>query len=233
MIMPSDKEYKVTKQIMLGKAEMNPDFRPLADFVDKEFGVRTINIIYDEIDNGRPRLNICFEYARESKSFADESGYSFDKDKEKLIIRKFRETLEQQQIIKKRGIFDFFNNDNAKYKTKSLFVIYSAFEPVARIEANEAVPLSKIKQLKEELGNKDLWEISRGLSGVTFFVYTKEQERHYENSEERKVWADKYFDLLEPYNEFGYFNRDMFNVYLDSKENFDDNYESSWFYYYK
>ena len=88
-------------------------------------------------------------------------------------------------------------------------------------------------QLKTELNCKDLWEISRCFSGTTFFLFTDEQLKQYENSETRKVWADKYFDLLEPYNEFGYFKRDNFNIYLDSKENFDNNYESNWYYYYK
>lgn len=33
------------------------------------------------------------------------------------------------------------------------------------------------------------------------------------------------------YNEFRYFKREEFNINLDSKENFDHNYEGNWFYY--
>ena len=100
MIMPSDKEYEATKQIMLGKAEMIPEFRPLADFIDKEFSVRTINIIYDEIHQGKtPRLHICFEFEKESKSFAGENGYNFDPCKQELIANKFREILEELQML--------------------------------------------------------------------------------------------------------------------------------------
>ena len=47
----------------------------------------------------------------------------------------------------------------------------------------------------------------------------------------KKEWADKYFDLLDQYNEFAYFKREHFSVYLDSKENFDKNYESNYYYY--
>ena len=53
MISPSDKEYILTKQIMLGKTMMNQDFRPLADFIDAYFNVKTINIVCDEIKNFR------------------------------------------------------------------------------------------------------------------------------------------------------------------------------------
>ena len=62
MIRPSDKSYQDTKKIMLGKAKMNPDFKPLAEFIDYKFNVKVINIIYDTIESGQPRLNICFEF---------------------------------------------------------------------------------------------------------------------------------------------------------------------------
>lgn len=234
--MPSDKEYKATKQIMHGKTAMNPDFRKLADFIDQTFAVKTINIIYDTIDKEkRPRLNICFEFEREKQRFNESNGdFNFDSKKQKTIADKFKQTLKEQKIVKRQGLFNFFTKSQTeKYKTDNLWVYYSAFEPIARIEANESVPKNKVIQLKKELDNNDLWEISKAFSGTTFFLYTDEQVKHYENSETRKVWADKYFDILEPYNEFGYFKRDKFNVYLDSKENFDNNYESNWYYYYK
>ena len=40
-------------------------------------------------------------------------------------------------------------------------MIYGDFESIARIEANESVPEKKVKELKAELDNKDIWEISR------------------------------------------------------------------------
>ena len=221
---------------MLGKEIMNPDFRPLADFIDKTFGVRTINIIYDTIDQGtRPRIGICFEYAHEMQSFNENNGHmNFDSKKQKLIADKFKQTIIDQGIIKKKGLFDFLGKSEVpKYQTDNIWVYYSAFEPIAREEANQSVPQEKVLQLKTELNCKDLWEISKCFSVTTFFLYTDEQVKQYENSETRKIWADKYFDLLEPYNEFGYFKRDKFNVYLDSKQNFDNNYESNWYYYFK
>jgi hypothetical protein len=234
--MPFDKEYKATKQIMLGKEAMNPDFRELADYIDQTFGVKTINIIYDTFDKEkRPRLNICFEFENEKQSFNENNGnFNFDSKKQKLIAGKFKETVKEQNTFKQNGLFDFFiKSQKEKYKTDNVWVYYSAFEPIARIEANENVPKNQIVQLKKELNNNDLWEISRAFSGTTFFLYTDKQVKYYENSEARKLWADKYFELLEPYNEFGYFKRDTFNVYIDSKENFDNNYDSSWYYYYK
>lgn len=221
---------------MLGKASINPDFIPLADFIDKTFNVRTINIVYDTIDKGAgPRIGVYFEFEREKQSFNENNGVvNFDSKKQRLIAEKFKQILTEQELIKKKGLFDFWTKSRKKeYHTEDIWVYYSAFEPIARSEANESVPQNKIRQLKTELSCKDLWEISRCFSGTTFFLYTDEQVKQYENSETRKIWADKYFDLLEPYNEFGYFKRDKFNIDLDSKENFDNNYESNWYYYYK
>jgi len=235
MILPSDKEYKITKQIMLGKATMNSDFIQLANFIDQTFGVKTINIIYDTIDKEkRPRLNICFEFENEKQSFNENGEYcNFDIKKQKIIADKFKESLINQKIIKK-GFFGFFNNHkDEKYKTENVWVYFSAFEPLAKIETSDCVPQNQIDQLKKELNNDELWGISKGFSQATFFLYSDEQVKRYENSEIQKLWAEKYFNLLKPYDEFDYFKREKFYIYLDSKENFDNNYESNWYYYYK
>lgn len=236
MISPIDKEYKITKQIMQGKATMNPDFLLLADFIDKAFDVKTINIVYDTINKGTlPRIGVYFEFERERQSFNENNGVvNFDSKKQKLIANKFKQTIIEQGLIKKKGLLNFWTNpEKEKYQTKNIWVYYSAFEGIARTEANESIPQDEIIRLKTELNCKDLWEISRCFSGTTFLLYTDEQVKQYENSETRKIWSNKYFDLLEPYNEFGYFKRDKFNIYLDSKENFDNNYKSNWYYYYK
>lgn len=235
MIMPSDKDYKETKQIMLGKKEMKPEFKLLAEWIDKKYGVKTINIYYDTIDEGsRPRLEICFETVKERSTFNGKGIVIFDHSKQDDIALKFKKTLEEQGIVKKSRLFGLFKKaGTSKYMTDNIWVIYGAFEPVARIEANESVPQAKVVELKEKLDDKSLWEISRAFSGTTFFLYTDDQVKEYEKSETFKDWTDKYFELLTQYDEFGYFKREFFSVYLDSKENFESNYESNWYYYYK
>ncbi len=235
MIIPSDKDYKETKEIMLGNKIMKPEFKPLAEWIDKTYGVRTINIFYDTIDKGiRPRLKICFEHPSEKAQFNGSNAFSFDSDKQKAIGEKFKETLKEQELIQDSGLFGLFKSQTtSKYKTEDILVIYGDFASIARIETNESIPESKVKKLKAELANKDIWKISRAFSGTTIFLYTDEQVKKYENSEEHKKWVDKYFDLLSQYDDFGYFKREFFSVYLDSKENFDNNYASNWYHYYK
>ncbi|MDF2454758.1 MAG: hypothetical protein K0R51_751 [Cytophagaceae bacterium] len=222
MILPYDNDYQETKQILLGLSEMKPEFRPLADWVDETFGVKTINIVYDTIEEGtRPRLELCFEFEEERNPFYGDEWKNFDGGKQKAIASKFKDTLEDQ------GLY------GQPYRTENIWIIYGAFEPIARIEANQAVRQEELDDLQLRLNNKDLWLIRTAFSGVTFFLHTDKQVKHYEKSPLKKEWADRYFDLLEPYNEFAYFKRETFDIYLDSKENFDKNYAGNWFYYYQ
>lgn len=221
MVSYADIDYILTKQILLGKADIIPDFSLLADFVDQTFGVKTINIVYDVIEeNTLPSLDIHFVNEQERASFIDNETGVYDRKKQKLIVDRFKEIVIEQGMIN-------------KYRTENMWAYFSAFKPIARAEANSAIPEELIKQLHKDLDCDDLWDISRCFAGITFFLYTDEQLKKYEISETRNMWADKYFDLLEPYNEFGYFNRDKFRIYLDSKENFDENYGGNWYYYYK
>ncbi len=214
MIMYSDKEYKATKQIMLGKSKMNSEFRQLADFIDKTFDVRTINIIYDSFGKDkRPRLNVCFEYQKEKQIFNDSDGFNFDSIKQIQIADKFREIVKEKGVVTKKSFWGLISEkQNKKYKFDNIWIFYSAFEPIAKAEANEKIPQEKVVELKAQIANKDIWEISRCFSGTTFFLYTEEQVKFYENSELKKEWSKKYHDLLEQYDEFGYFERNNFTI---------------------
>lgn len=232
--MPSDKDYKLTKKIKKGERQMNPEFVGLADWIKDEYEVEILNIIYDFIDNKekQPRLTIIFEFYKDELKFRDGYVGNFDSDKQKIIEDKFHE-LVNDKIRKGSILRPLFDRNENKYKTNDIWVVFTSFEPIAKDEANSIIPESEVKKLKKELDNVDLWEISRAFSGVTFFLYTDRQVKDYENSETRKLWTQKYFDLLDKYNEFRYFKRDTFSIYLDSKENFDTNCQSNWFYYYK
>jgi hypothetical protein len=235
MILPSDKEYTKTKRIILGTEKMKSEFLALAEWIDKTYGVKTINIIYDTIDKGaRPRLQICFEFEKEKQKFLNDGITYFDKDKQDAIGRYFEKTLLEQGLIKKKSFFDNFKTASEQpYLTENIWVIYGAFEPVAKLESTYKISAERIKEFKSSFNNNDIWEISLGFTIATFFLYTDEKVKEYDLPEMKKQWADKYFDLVKEYDEFNYFKRETTQIYLDSKENFDNNYQSNWYYYYK
>jgi len=233
--MSSDKEYTQTKKIKLGIQKMKPEFIPLAQWIDKKFEVKTINIIYDTIYDKKPRIQICFEFEKEKNKFLNHGISYFDKAKQKLIAKKFKELIEQQGLAKKQNSFlSFFKSkQNGKYLTDDVFVIYGAFEPIAKQEATCKITLEQTEKFIKSFNNKDIWTISIGFTIPTFFMFTEEQVKEYDTPEIKQIWADKFFDLVKPFDEFNYFKREDIHIYLDSKENFDKNYDSNWYYYYK
>jgi hypothetical protein len=205
--MQSDTRYQSTKQIMLGNEQMNPDFKPLAGFINTEFEVSVVNMFYGYPKaKGDTTLDIWFEFEREMRNFneAPERRFSlFDEKKQKIIAGKFGHLV-----------------DKKRYDTENIWVIYSDFESGAKAEANESVSEKELRKLKKQLDNRDIWNIVTDFASVTFYLYTDKKVKFYENSPIKKEWADKYFDILNKYNEFGYFKRDIFDIYLDSKKNF-------------
>ncbi|WP_242015700.1 hypothetical protein [Robertkochia marina] len=231
--MPSDKDYKSTKKIKQNISNIKEEFGPLAKWIDDKYDVKTLNLIFDYIGNDKahPRLQVCLEYARDKGKFMDNKTYNFDKRKQNEIAEKFAEITSDYELkTKSNWIKRIFG---LTYESNNLFVYFTDFESIAKIEANEKITEKEIKNLKAKIDNKELWTISRAFSGVTFFLYTDEQLKKYQDSETLKKWKNQYYELLKEYDEFGYFKSDYFYFFLDSKENFDTNYEANWFYYYK
>src|SRR6188474_3607860 len=139
MIVPSDSGYINTKFIKRGSERLDPVFQVLADWINLEFDALVLNIFYDKIntDKDRPRLNIIFEHEFERKRFFDNVG-NFDSTKQEQIGNKFKEILSTE--------FPYKNFD-----TKRLLVIFSAFEPVARIEVAWKIQKKEIEKLKHDL----------------------------------------------------------------------------------
>lgn len=220
MLSFSDQSYQLTKRVKQGKGRMHPDFSRLAQWIDKQYGVKTINILHDTINNGEmPRLQICFEFEWEEEKFLNRNR-SMDSRKQQAIAREFTRIADDIQL---------------PYRTKDLWVIYGAFEPIAKTEAMSKIPKERINQLQQELDDQNLWLIMATSLGIKpgFFLFTDEQVKSYTGSEVINKWADRFYGLLKEYDEFGYISREHFSIYLDSKENFDTNYQSNWYYYFK
>jgi hypothetical protein len=111
--------------------------------------------------------------------------------------------------------------------------VFSEFAPLACEEADSRLTDKQIEQLKAGLGNPDLWLISRCFGNVTFMFYTDQQLSKYDTAEVKEEYVSKYFELVKANDEFGYLSSSDFTVSFDSKQNFDENFESNWYYYYK
>ena len=175
-------------------------------------------MIYDRHnDLHAPRIQVILEHHDEVQSFRD--GYNFNQKKQNAIALQFLEIINRQP--------------DHGYDVEGLFVVFSAFAPLARQEADSKISEKEIESLKRRINNPDLWEISRCFGHVTFMFYTDAQLRKYIAKGIKAKYTSMYLELLKPYDEFGYLSEDNFTVDFDSKQNFDENYKSNWFYYYK
>ena len=218
MITHWDREYKVTKRIKQGKKHLAAPFAELARWIAEKWNVSVLNVIYDRADSTHaPRLQVILEYESHARRFY--RNVNFDSAKQKAIAGKFLEINERDKL---HG----FDMDG-------LFVVFSAFAPLAREEADSQIPDEDIHALNEKIGNPDIWEISRCFGQVTIFFFTDAQAKRYEAEGRKKEYARMYFDILKPHDEFGYLKERNFTIVFDSKQNFDENYESNWFYYYR
>jgi hypothetical protein len=218
MITPSDKEYKIAKKIMRGEKSLSSPFSDLAEWIHSKFSVKVLNVSYSKIQpDNRPRLSIDLETESDRQIF-ERTRYCVDSKKSAAIIKKFKE------ITKNASLNLSFEN---------IFVIFSAFEPIARTEANENVPEELSNKLIGAFPQENIWCIQKLFSTLVVFYYTEAEREKALNNGMIDKYGNYYSEIIEPYDEFGYLASSPIIPQLDSKENFDNNYESSWFYYWR
>jgi hypothetical protein len=216
MITYSDREYKATKNIKQGKAQLTGPLAELASWIASSWKVAVLNVIYDGSNRLHPpRIQVILEHQSEWERFWNVTY--FDQEKQAAIKTKFIEIIGRES--------------NAEFDPAGLFVVFSAFAPLAKQEADSKISKREVKALKARIGNPDLWEISRSHGCATFFFFTDAQAKRHESEGKKTEYAKRYFDLLKPHDEFGYLCEQEYAVAFDSKQNFDENFQSNWFYY--
>jgi hypothetical protein len=217
MITCADREYKATKRIKQGKRRLAAPFDELARWIAATWKVTVLNVIYNRATLvHKPRLQVILEFAKEERKF--HRGVNYDEQKQQAIAGKFLEIIAGTEHA---------------FDVEGLFVVFSAFAPLALEEADSQISQRQVAKLKRRLANPDLWKIDRFFGHATFFFYTDVQVQRYEAKGKKAEYARAYFQLLKPHDEFGYLKETVFRVDFDSKQNFDENYQSNWYYYYK
>ncbi|MBM3301558.1 MAG: hypothetical protein FJY85_16620 [Deltaproteobacteria bacterium] len=217
MITITDREYKATKRIKQGKKALSPPLDELARWVAAKWGVTVLNIVYDRPNSlHAARVQVILEQDADARKFRQ--GVNFD--------------AEKQAAIKKRFLEIIGRTPSHGYDVTGLFVVFSAFAPLAKQEADAQIQEAEVETLKRRLKNPDIWIISRCFGQVTIFFFTEDQAKQYEAHGKKAEYACRYFELLKPHDEFGYLKEQEYTVAFDSKQNFDEKYQGSWFNYY-
>ena len=120
--------------------------------------------------------------------------------------------------------------DIIKFPELKTFIVYNSFEHVAVEELYDSISNKVIKNLKREIG-EEIWVIKIFFSLICVMTYKNYQINLCEKKYKFKILNTIYQELKK--NDFYGFITDynQVNIRFDSKENFDTNYEGSWFYY--
>lgn len=212
MLKPSDQEYQITKKIKIGKSAIDEKFTSFSDWINAKYNVEMLNIVADRINVDTTRLQLIFERQKDVDVFLLKNRFTQSSRKVKPIINQYK------HLFKDEGI-------------DSILILFYAFEPLAREEAVTSMPL-KVRNAFKEKHKEDVWEVAVFGEHVTFFFFTNEDLKKAKQEKQTVLIKQEYYNLLKPYDQFNYFNFENFNAVFDSKENFDQHYDSNWRWYY-
>lgn len=235
-ILSTDPDYLIAKRIKQGASRLDPTYGTFVERFRARYGISPLTISLDSGDRPRkegatPRLAVVLERTAEYRTF-HASPFGFDKTKQKEIARLLTETVTSRTLNAKFALPRRVRA--AAIAADEIFVCFEDFERVAKWEAHDLASPSELDTFSAGLGIADqFWCLQRFAGPPIVFVHTDQQAEQLRASALPARWADTYFEIAKRHDEFGYLERAEITIQVDSKENFDTNYSSSWYYYFK
>ncbi|BBY28663.1 hypothetical protein [Mycolicibacterium sediminis] len=235
-LLPNDDAYHRVKRIRQGVGRLEPIFDDFVDRFERRFGFAPLSLTTDALKPSvkrasAPRLGVVLERTEQYRSFL-EAGRGYDPTKQRLIAQMFVGALVGVDLLSVFGMPGKYvgSEDFAG----EIFVHFSDFERLAKIETHSSLTPAELEHFTASLGLGDqLWCIRSLWGPPVVFVHTATQAVALQASAVPERWADEYFSLVTSHDEFGYLGRSEITIAVDSKENFDRNYASNWYYYFK
>lgn len=236
-ITPRDPDYLRAKRIKQGQSRMDPVYDPFTERFRLKYGIPPLAVFVDTMRRGQgqdnmPRLNVMLERTDHYRAFLT-APYLFDKRKQKAVARLFTESLREEYL---RAMLRRPSGEQlAAVRPDEIFVYFADFEDVAKQEVHDLATTSPgLDEFTASLGiGNQFWCTQRFAGPPIVFVHTDEQARALKASRLPVTWADTYFEIAKRHDDFGYLTRAEITIQVDSKENFDVNYSSNWYYYFK
>jgi len=202
---------------------MSPLFQSFVDKIEPMYDLSILAIEYDQIDigphKGRPRLNLIFEDQKSSDSI-HKDRWTIKPHVKKRILRTFTES-----------VIEFQEEDS--YPTEDTHLICDVFADEAKNRTALELIEREGKEIEKKFFKHGVWTIT-GMSKVivVFFTDEKTKKENRENGVCDSI-RNELYSRIRQYDEFHYFTESNLEVHYDSKENLDDKYEGSLFYYFR
>ncbi|MBQ8777650.1 MAG: hypothetical protein IJZ71_09220 [Treponema sp.] len=204
---------KSEKEISLNKEISNKDYYEIKEYISKTYNLDIHEISFTLLENSYKNL-IRFEIKLEND--CPNINIHFDKKIEDEII---------SYITEKE--FELQN----KYKAK-FFVYFSSFEQ-DELERIYAKLPENLNFLLKIINNQNIWIIKNVFSTrVVVFFYSNNQIQNIKEKERiERIVIEYIYSSLKKFDSNNKLKKDEINIEFDTKENFDTNYESNWYYY--
>jgi hypothetical protein len=236
MFFPTDKFYKETKEILKGNQRLPDIYKDLIDWIQKNLDARIINIKYDKIENSNtPRLKLVTWSQSDYIKFQRQDQFAYNEEFQQMIASEFKRLVKIYDLgpTRLKNLFKKSKNENQGFNTDDLWICYTDFSNVAKTEAMNMIPTEQTKNFKSKYIRDYIWDIHPNIYEIIIFYYTEQQIIDHKNVNLFESIKNEYYSMIKPYDEYGFYTKDSLKIRTDSKENFDNNFESSWFYYYK
>lgn len=208
------KKYKVKQEILITSEIKEEDYQEIQEYISKTYNIDIHEILFTLIKNSNNKNLIRFEVKLENNS--QEKNIKFDNKKKNEITF---------YIAEKE--FELQN----KYKAR-FFTYFSSFEREELERIYKNLP-EDLNFLKKEINNKNIWIIKKVFyTRVVVFFYSNVQIPNKLEKYRIEMMIKNYiYSSLKEFDFNNKLNVDKINIEFDTKENFDTNYESNWYYY--
>ena len=217
-----NKVYKETKKVLLGKQDVKSQYKNLIEYISKEFNIKVINIFVDTLKIRKQLENRIWIIVKTNEECEPFINHEYKNNVLDPFGTEYNKKLYNEIMLNHKEII--------KYPEQKTFIVYKAFENDAIHEYYGKLPNNFFKKLKRNFC-EEIWEIRNLWSMNYVMVYTNNQidkcKEKYESTLQNLIFQEiKKYDFCNLIN-----SKEDIEITFDSKENFDNKYEGSWFYY--
>lgn len=223
MLFGDKRLYERARKAKLGKTNLSGPLEELRIWVSSRYSINVLDVVYDLIDvrpnESRPRLNLIVETTPDHDKLY-KSRWTLKPNYRKSILNRFSRIVSS-------------SSRSSKFNTENVLLITDDFSREAMGQAAERFRSNDVQAILAKFPDVQLWKIS-GFSArtVVFYLRNDDVARNRKNGVSEAIQQECY-DRVKSYDEFDYFTPDNFELEFDSKQNVDENYEGSMFYYWR
>ncbi|QDV18440.1 hypothetical protein Pan153_30980 [Gimesia panareensis] len=223
MLFGNPKLYARAREAKLGKASLSGPLEDLRVWVNSRYSINVLDIVYDSIElgphEGRPRLNLIIETTGDYDQLHKDS-LTLKPSIKRSILNRFSRIVSASPSPKQ------FNTDN-------VHLITDDFSREAIGRATEQFLRNDSQTIVVNFPDANIWDIS-GFSGlIVVFYHTEDDIVGNQKNGQSDAIRQSCYEKVKPYDEFRYLTPDKFSLKFDSKQNVDENYKGSMFYYWR